>query len=61
MAYLRYTKSIQKTYKMTEYTLTKKIAKQGDKSVIIIPSFLQDELKPHTVVEVKIKVINNDR
>lgn len=39
------------------YTLTKKIAKYGKQSVIVIPTFLADELKPQTIVEVKINVL----
>jgi len=39
------------------YTITKRIAKHGNQSIIVIPSFLQDELKPKTIVEVKINVV----
>ncbi|MBS3134960.1 hypothetical protein J4406_01135 [Candidatus Woesearchaeota archaeon] len=39
------------------FTITKKIAKHGAQSVIIIPKFLSNELKPKTIVEVKINVI----
>ena len=39
------------------YITTKKIAKHGSQSVIVIPKFLSDELKPKTIVEVKIDVI----
>lgn len=39
------------------FTITKKIAKHGTQSVIVIPTFLQDELKPKTIVEVKINII----
>ena len=39
------------------YTITKKIAKHGSQAVIVIPSFLKDELKPKTVVEVKINIV----
>ena len=39
------------------FTITKKIAKHGTQSVIVIPSFLQEELKPKTIVEVKINII----
>ena len=39
------------------YTITKKIAKHGQQSVIVIPSFLKQELKPRTIVEVKINII----
>lgn len=39
------------------YTLTKKIAKHGKQAVIIIPRFLQNELKPQTIIEIKIDII----
>ena len=39
------------------FTITKKIAKHGKQAVIVIPSFLQEDLKPKTIVEVKINVI----
>lgn len=39
------------------FTITKKIAKHGNQAVIIIPTFLQQELKPQTVVEVKINIL----
>jgi len=39
------------------FTITKKIAKHGEQSVIVIPSFLRQDLKPKTIVEVKINVV----
>ena len=39
------------------YTITKRVAKHGSQSVIIIPSFLKNELKPKTIVEVKINIL----
>lgn len=39
------------------YTITKKIAKHGAQNVIVIPSFLKNELKPKTIVELRINVI----
>ena len=39
------------------FTITKKIAKHGKQSIIVIPSFLKQELKPKTVVEVKINIV----
>ena len=39
------------------YTITKKIAKHGNQCVIVIPSFLKEELKPKTVVEIRINVV----
>ncbi|MDP3639925.1 MAG: hypothetical protein Q8R53_01855 [Nanoarchaeota archaeon] len=43
---------------MTEFTLTKQISKQGMQNMIIIPAFLRDKLKPKTLVEVKIKILD---
>jgi len=45
---------------MTEFTITKQISKQGSQSMIIIPAFLRDKLRPKTLVEVKIKVLGNE-
>lgn len=39
------------------YTLTKRISKHGKQSIIVIPSFLSDELKPKTIVEIRINVV----
>jgi len=39
------------------YIITKKIAKHGNQCVIVIPSFLKEELKPKTVVEIRINVV----
>ncbi len=42
------------------YTITKKISKHGKQSVIVIPSFLKEDLKPKTIVELKITVIKEN-
>ena len=42
------------------FTITKRIAKHGEQSIIVIPKFLQPELKPKTIVEVKVKVIKEE-
>ena len=39
------------------YTLTKRISKHGEQSIIVIPAFLKEELKPKTIVEIKISVV----
>jgi len=46
-------------YKMNEFILTKQISKQGEQTMIIIPAFLRDKLKAKTLVEVKIKVLED--
>jgi hypothetical protein len=39
------------------YIITKKISKHGKQAVIVIPSCLQHDLKPRTIVEVRINII----
>ena len=39
------------------FVITKKIARQGNKAIICIPTFLHDELKPSTVVKVTIDIV----
>ncbi len=42
---------------MTEFTLTKQISKQGEQRIIVIPKILNDKLRHKTLVEVRIKVL----
>ncbi len=41
-----------------QFTITKRIAKHGKQAVIIIPTLLKDKLKPGTLAEVTIEVID---
>lgn len=43
--------------KQKSYIITKRISKHGKQAIIVIPSCLQHELKPQTVVEVRINII----
>jgi len=43
--------------KQNKFTITKKIAKHGPQAIIIVPTLLQDRLKPGTLAEIKIEVI----
>ena len=45
---------------MKTFTITKRIAKHGRQAVIVIPKILQNILKPKTLVEIQIKIIEND-
>ncbi len=40
-----------------QFTIRKKIAKHGENSIIVIPKLLRGELKPKTIVEINIKVL----
>lgn len=42
------------------FTITKRIAKHGKQAVIIIPTVLQEHLKPGVLAEIKIEVIVNN-
>ena len=41
-----------------KYTITKKIAKHGSQSVIVIPSVLRDKIKPQTLVKIQIEILD---
>jgi len=45
---------------MKQFVITKQIAKHGKNSVIIIPSFLRDKLKPKSLVKVTIDLLEED-
>lgn len=42
------------------YILTKKIAKHGSQAIIVIPRILEDKLKPGTIVELKVDVLEEE-
>lgn len=42
---------------MKQYTITKKIAKHGTQSIIVIPKILEKDLKPGTIAQITIDVI----
>jgi hypothetical protein len=45
---------------MKTFMITKKIAKHGKQAIIIIPKMLQQMLKPDTVVQLQIKVLEDN-
>lgn len=42
---------------MTQYTITKRIAKHGNQAIIVIPKLLEKDLKPGTIAQITIDVI----
>ena len=42
---------------MKQFTITKKVAKHGSQAIIVIPRILESELKPGTIVELKLNVL----
>ena len=42
-----------------KFILTKKIAKHGKQAIIVIPRILEGQLKPGTVVQLKIDVLDS--
>jgi hypothetical protein len=41
----------------SKFTITKKIAKHGNQAVIIVPTLLQNQLKPGTLAEITIEIL----
>ena len=41
-----------------QFTLTKRIAKHGNQAIIVIPKIIENSLKPGTIVEIKIEILN---
>ena len=44
---------------MTQFTITKRIAKHGKQSVIVIPSILKDKVNHGMLVKVTIDILEN--
>jgi len=42
---------------MKQYTITKKIAKHGSQSIVVIPKILEKDLKPGTIAKITIDVL----
>lgn len=43
-----------------KFVLTKRIAKHGNQAIIVIPKIIEQTLKPGTIVEISIEVIEQD-
>jgi len=39
------------------YTITKKVAKHGSQAIIVIPRILEEHLKPGTLAEITLEVL----
>lgn len=52
---------IQNKMNAQTFTITKKIAKHGNQSVIIIPRILENRLVPGTIIEVMITVLEEQK
>ena len=39
------------------FTITKKVAKHGNQSIIVVPRILEQHLKPGTIVELSINIL----
>ena len=43
-----------------EFIITKKIAKHGSQAIIVIPRVLESSLKPGTIVEIKLNILEEE-
>lgn len=44
-----------------KFIITKKIAKHGSQAIIVIPRFLESTLKPGTIVEIKLNILEEKK
>ncbi|MEK6937058.1 MAG: hypothetical protein AABW58_03225 [Nanoarchaeota archaeon] len=44
-----------------QFTITKKIAKHGKQSIIVIPKILEQDLKPKTIVKLTIDILKESQ
>ena len=51
----------EKDEKQKKFTIMKKIAKHGNQSVIIIPRILESELKPGTITQLTIEILEQNK
>lgn len=42
-----------------QFTLIKRIAKHGNQAIIVIPKLIESSLKPGTIVEIKIEILES--
>ncbi len=52
---------MEKIGKNKEYIITKKIAKHGSQSIIVIPRILEQHLKPGTITKLTIEVLEENK
>jgi hypothetical protein len=43
-----------------KFIITKKIAKHGSQAIIVVPRILESQLKPGTIVQLNIEVLNSE-
>ena len=46
--------------KKKRFTITKKIAKHGSQAIIVIPKILESQLKPGTITQITINVLDTE-
>ena len=42
---------------ISSFTITKRIAKHGSQAIIVIPKLLEEHLKPGTIVEINLQIL----
>lgn len=46
------------TQENKKFTITKRIAKHGNQAIIVVPRMLESHLKPGTIVQIKLEILN---
>ena len=51
--------SVSQNSQRKNFVITKKVAKHGTQSIIVIPRILEEHLKPGTLTQISIEVLDN--
>jgi len=49
----------QDTKENKRFTITKRIAKHGSQSIIVVPRMLEQHLKPGTITQITIEILSD--
>lgn len=51
--------SVSQNSKLRNFVITKKVAKHGNQAIIVIPRILEEHLKPGTLAEISIEILED--
>jgi len=51
------TMAMERKMENKQFTITKRIAKNGKQAIVVIPKVLEEDLKPGTIAELSIKIL----
>jgi len=52
---------LEKIEKQKKFVIMKKIAKHGNQAIIVVPRMLESELKPGTITQITIEILQKSK